>query len=109
MFAPFAVAGRLVMDARQEVEVLKRYLLLLDAQLVLQLPLGCTLHTHDRIGQVGTGLARDAQWMGAACVCPHVGEGDFLGGALLEEQLVLVVEQETGEGPVKQTLVDVGH
>ena len=47
--------------------------------------------------------------MGAAGVRPHVREGDLLRGPLLQEQLVLVVEEEDGEGAVQQALVYVGH
>lgn len=47
--------------------------------------------------------------MGAAGVGPHVGEGDLLGGALLKEQFVLIVEEEDGKGTVEEALVDVGH
>lgn len=109
MLAPFAVAGGLVVDAGEELELLNGNLLLLDAELVVQLALGGALGALDSIGQVGAALARDAQRVGAASVCPHVGEGNFLGGALLEEQLVLVVEEEDGKSAVEEALVDVGH
>lgn len=97
------------MNAGQEVKVLERHLLLLDAELVIELALGRALDAHDGVGQVGARLAGDAQRVGAAGVCPHVGKGNLLGGALLEEQLVLVVEEEDGKGAVQETLVDVGH
>lgn len=109
MLAPFAVAGSLVVDAGEETEVLDGDLLLLDAELVVELALGSALDAHDGVGEVGAGLAGDAERVGAAGVCPHVGEGDLLGGALLEEELVLVVEEEDGKGAVEEALVDVGH
>lgn len=97
------------MNPRQELEVLDRDLLRLDAEFVVQLALSGTLSTHDGIGQVGTSLAGDTQRVRAAGVGPHIGEGDLLGSALLEEELVLVVEEEDGECAVEETLVDVGH
>lgn len=39
--------------------------------------------------------------MAAAGVGPHVGEGDLGGGALLQQQLIALVEQEHGEGAVQ--------
>ena len=50
MLAPFAVAGRLVVDAREEAEVVDRDLLLLDSQLVIELPLRRPLDALDRLG-----------------------------------------------------------
>lgn len=47
--------------------------------------------------------------MRAASVCPHVRECDLLGGALLEEESVLGVEEENGESAVEESLVDVLH
>lgn len=109
MLSPLAVAGGLVVDAGQEAEVLNGDLLLLDTELVVELALGGALDTLNGIGEVVTSLAGDAQGVGAAGVGPHVGEGDLLAGALLEEELVLVVEEEDREGSVEETLVDVGH
>lgn len=77
MLAPLAVAGRLVVDARQEVKVLKRHLLLLDTELVVQLPLRGILDATNRVREVGAGLAGHVQGVRAACVGPHVGEGDL--------------------------------
>lgn len=97
------------MDSGQEVEILKGDLLLLDAELVLQLALGSTLRSSDGVDQVCASLGGYAQRVRATCVGPHVGESDLLSGALLEEQLVLVVEEEDGKGTVQESLVDVGH
>ena len=47
--------------------------------------------------------------MGADCVGPHVGVGDFFVGALLEEEAVLGVEEEDGEGAVEKAEFDVIH
>lgn len=97
------------MDAGQEVEVLYGDLLLLNSQLVVQFPLGSSLGPRDRIGQVGARLGGDAERVRAASVGPHIGEGDLLGSPLLQQQLVLIVKEEDGEGAVKEPLVDVLH
>src|SRR3569833_1104838 len=47
--------------------------------------------------------------MRAARVGPHVGEGDLFRRPLLQQHAVLAVEQEDGEGPVQEPLVDIGH
>lgn len=39
----------------------------------------------------------------------YVGESDFFGGVLLEKEFVFVVEEEDGEGMVKEIFVDVGY
>lgn len=109
VLAPFPVARGLVVDTGQEAEVLQRHLLLLDAELVVQLALGGVLDAQDGVREVRARLVGHVQGVRAARVCPHVGEGDLLGGALLEEELVLVVEEEDGEGAVEEPLVDVGH
>lgn len=109
VLTPLSVAGSLVVDAGKELKVLKGNLLLLDTQLVVQFPPGSVLDTSDSIGKGRPGLVGKVEGVRAAGVCPHVGEGDLFGGALLKEELVLVVEKEDGEGPVKKTLVDVGH
>lgn len=97
------------MDAREEVEILQGHLLLLYTKLVVQFPLRRPLHALDALGQVGARLARNHERVRAAGVGPHVGEGDLLRGALLQEELVLVVEEEDGEGAVEEAFVDVGH
>ena len=109
VLAPFAVARRLVVDAGQKVEVLERHLLLLDTELVVQLPLRSILDATDGVLEGGAGLVGHVERVGAAGVGPHVGEGDLFRGALLQEQLVLVVEEENGEGSVQEALVDVRH
>lgn len=109
MLAPLSVACRLVVDARKEVEVLYRHLLLLDAKLVVQFPLRSVLDAGDTLCEIRAGFARDHERVRAAGVCPHVGEGDLFGGALLQEELVLVVEEKDGEGSVEQAFVDVAH
>lgn len=109
MLTPFSVAGGLVVNASQKVKVLNGNLLLLDTELVVELALRCAFDAHDGVWQVGASLAGDAQRVGAAGVCPHVGEGYLLSGTLLEEQLILVVEKEDGKGAVKEALVDIGH
>lgn len=109
MLAPFAVAGSLVVDSCQEVEVFKGDLVLVDAKLVFQLALSGTLCSSNGVDQVCAGLGGNAQRVRAAGVGPHVWEGNLLSGALLKEQLVLVVEEEDGKGTVQESLVDVGH
>lgn len=97
------------MDPREILKLVQRHLLGLDAQLLFQLALRSSLHAQHGGVQLGAGLAGDAQGVRAAGIRPHVGEGDFLGGALLEQQAVVGVEQEDGEGAVQQAFVDVGH
>jgi len=109
VLTPLSVTGSLVVNTGKEVEILERYLLLLDAQLMLKLALSGSLDTSNRVLKSRTSLSWDVKRVGAAGVGPHVGEGDLLGSALLEEELVLVVEEEDGEGTVKETLVDIGH
>lgn len=100
MLSPLAVTGGLIVDASEELELLKRNLLLLDTQFVVQLALSSALGAGNSIGQRRAGLTRDSQRVRAASVGPHIGEGDLLGGALLEEQLILVVEEEDGKRAV---------
>lgn len=109
MLAPLPIASRLVVDACEEMEVLQRHLLLLDAQLVVQFPLRGVLDAGDALFEIRPGLARNHEWVRAARVGPHVGKGDFLGGALLQEELVLVIEEEDRKGSVEETFVDVAH
>lgn len=109
MLAPFPVARGLVVDPSEEVEVVERDLLRLYPQLVVKLATGGVLDAGDGVGEVGARLGGHAEGVRAAGVGPHVGEGDLFRGALLEEQLVLVVEEEDGEGSVEEALVDVGH
>lgn len=109
MLTPLSVAGSLVMNSGQEVELLKRNLLLLDAQLVVKLALSSPLNTSNGILEARARLGGNVERVGTAGVGPHVGEGDLLGGALLEEELVLVVEEENGKSTVEEALVDVGH
>lgn len=109
VLTPLAVAVSLVVDTGQEVEILKGYLLLLDAQFLVKFALSGPLDSHNRIGKVGASLSRHAQGVGAAGIGPHIGEGDFLRRALLEKELILVVEKEDRESPVKKALLDVCH
>lgn len=109
MLSPLAIAGRLVVNARQEVEVVERHLLGVDAELVLELAPRRVLDARHRVLQVAARLAGDAQRVRAARVGPHVRERDLLRRALLQQQLVVRVEEEDGEGAMQQALVDVGH
>jgi hypothetical protein len=97
------------MDASEEVELVNGNLVCLDAELLVEFALSSALDTHDGSFEGGAGLGRNAQRVGAAGVCPHVGEGDFLGGSLLQKQAVLVVKEEDGESTVQETLFDVLH
>jgi hypothetical protein len=47
--------------------------------------------------------------MRAAGISPHVGECDFLGGTLLQQETPVGVEQKHGKGAVQETLVDIYH
>lgn len=46
--------------------------------------------------------------MRTASVGPHVREGDFLRGTLLQEKTLVGVEEEDGKGTVEETSFDVG-
>mgnify|MGYP007054562521 CR=1 FL=1 len=109
VLSPLAVARRLVVYPGQEVELVQRHLLRLDAQLVVQLALRGPLDAQDRGVELRAGLPRDTQRVRTAGVGPQVRESDLLGGALLEQQTLVGVEEEDGEGAVQETLVDVGH
>lgn len=109
MFTPLPIAGGLVVDSGEKLELVQWHLLGLDAQLVVQFPLRSALHTQDCSVQFRTSLSGNSQRVGAAGIGPHVGEGDLLGGALLQEQTLVGIEQENGKGTVKETLVNVGH
>lgn len=109
MLSPLAIAGGLVVDSGEEFEVLNGDLLGLDTQLVVELSLRGALYTQYRSIKLCASLTGDAKRVGAASVGPHIGERDFLGGTLLEQQALIRVEQEYGEGTVEETLVNVGH
>lgn len=109
VLAPFPITRCLVVDARKESEVFQRHLLFFDSQLMVEFSLSRMFDALDTFCQVGAGLARDHERVRAACVCPHVGKGDLLGGTLLQKEFVLVIEEEDGEGSVEEALVDVGH
>lgn len=97
------------MNTSEELELVQRHLLGLNSQLVIQLPLSGALHALDCGIQLSTGLTGDTQGVRAAGVGPHVGESDLLGGALLEQEAVVGIEQEDGECAVQETLINVGH
>lgn len=97
------------MDSCEELEVFERDLSRLDSKLMLQFALSSPLHTCHRLLQLNTSLARNAQGMRAACIRPHIRKGDLFGRTLLEEELILGIEEEDGEGAVEETFVDVGH
>lgn len=110
VLSPLSVtAWRLIVDAGQEVEVLEWNLLWLDTKLVLQLATSSVLDTRNGIWKVITTLSWNTQRVRAASVGPHIWEGNLLGSALLEQELVVLVEEEDGECAVEETLVDVGH
>ena len=110
MLSPLSVtAWRLVVDAGQEVEVLEWNLLWLNAELVLQLATRSVFDTRNGVWKVVTALSWNTQRVRAAGVGPHIWEGDLLGSALLEQELVVLVEKEDGECAVEESLVDIGH
>lgn len=109
VLTPLAITRRLVVNSGEELKLVQRHLLRLDAQLMVQFPLRSTLHTNYSSVQLRASFSGNSQWVGAAGVGPHVGEGDFLGGALLQEQAFVGVEQEYGKRTVEETFVDVGH
>lgn len=109
MLPPLPITRRLIMNPRKKLKLLQRHLLRRDPQLLLQLALRRALHAQNSRVQFRACLPGDAQRMRAAGVCPHVGEGDFLGGALLQEETLVGVEEEDGEGAVEEAAVDVFH
>lgn len=109
VLTPRAITRGLVVNSGEELKLVQRHLLRLDAQLVVQFPLRSALNTQNSSIKLCTSLSRDTQWVGTAGVGPHVGEGNLLGGALLQKQTLVGVEQENGKGTVEETLVDVGH
>lgn len=109
VFTPLAITRSLVVNSGEEFKLVQGHLLGLDAQLVAQLPLRRALHSNNGGIQLGASLSRNPKRVGAAGVGPHVGEGNLLGGALLQQQALVGVEEEDGKGTVKKTLVDVGH
>ena len=76
---------------------------------MVKLATGRVLDAENGVGEVGARLGGHTEGVRAAGVGPHIGEGDLFRGALLEQQLVLVVEEEDGEGSVEEALVDVCH
>ena len=109
MLPPLAITRRYVVYPGEEAEVIDGHLRRLDAELLVQLALRRAAHSLYRLLQTRASLSRDTQRMRAASVCPHVGESDLLGCALLQEQSVLGVEKEDREGAVQQSLIDVFH
>jgi hypothetical protein len=109
VLAPLAIARRLVVYPRQELEVVDGHLGGLDAELLVELADRRTSHALNRLLQSCASLSGNAQRVRAACVCPHVRECNLLGRSLLEEESVLGVEEEDGEGAVEEAFVDVLH
>jgi hypothetical protein len=109
MLAPLAIARRLVVYPRQKLEVVDGHLGGLDAKLLVELADRRTSHALNRLLQSCASLSGNAQRVRAARVCPHVRECDLLGRSLLEEESVLGVEEEDGEGAVEESVVDVCH
>jgi hypothetical protein len=108
---PFPIRGREIVYPCQELKIRNGNLLGLYAEFVAQLPLARAFRTLDVGRQVAIPrLGRMRQGMRTARVRPHVGEGDLLAGALLQQQFVrLGMEEEDAEGAVEETVVDVGH
>ena len=98
------------MKHRQKLKHHHGHFLLLNPQLLLQLPPRRPLRPHHRLLQPRSRLARDPQRVRTAGIRPHVRKGDFFGGALLEEEFFGGgVEEEDGEGAVEEAGGDVGH
>lgn len=97
------------MNSSEELEVLNGHLLGLDTEFVVQLPLRSMLHAQDSSIKFRSSFAGNTQWVGAAGVGPHVREGNFLAGALLEQKAFAGIEQEDREGAMEKTFVNVRH
>lgn len=108
MLPPLPVTGRLIMNACEELEFPQRHLLRRNAQFLLQFALRRALHTQNCRIKFCARLAGDTQRVRTASVGPHVREGDFLCGTLLQEETLVRVEEEDGEGAVEEASFDVG-
>lgn len=85
------------MDSGQELEVLNWDLRRLDTEFMVEFSLRSVLHTCHSFCQFSTAFTRYSKRVRAACVGPHIREGDLLCCALLEKQFVLGIEEEDGE------------
>jgi hypothetical protein len=94
MFTPLAIAGREVVNPGQELEFIQRHLLGPDTQLLVELPLRGSLNARDSGPKFCAGLPRNAQWMRAARIRPHIGERDLFRGALLKQKAIVRVKKE---------------
>lgn len=63
MLGPLAIAGSLVVYPSQEIELLKRDLLRLDPQLVVQLSLGSSANPLHRSFKLYACFTGDAKWV----------------------------------------------
>lgn len=97
------------MYSGQKLKLIQGNLLSLDSKFVAEFPLRSSAHALHCSFQPSSGLAWDAQGMGAAGIRPQVGEGDFFRRALLEKKSLFRIEEEYGEGTVEEAFVDVGH
>jgi hypothetical protein len=109
MLSPLAIARRLVVYPCEEFEIVNGHLRGRDAELMVQFPHRRSAHSLYRSIESDASLTGYAQRMRTACVCPHVGECDLLGCALLKKKAVLRVEEEDGKGTVEESSVDVLH
>lgn len=109
MLAPLSITRSLVVDSGEELKLVQRHLLGLDAQLVVQLALSSTLHAPNSRIELRTSLTGNSKGVRTASVGPHIRESDLLGSTLLQKEAVLGVEEENGEGTVQETFVNVGH
>lgn len=109
MLPPLSIARRQIVYPSQEIKLFYRNLFLLNTEFMVQLSLRRSLHAHHCRFQICPCFARNAERMRAARVGPHVWKCDFLRGTLLEQESVGGVEEEDGEGAVKEAGVDVGH
>ncbi len=108
MLSPDTVRWCKVVNLGEVLELIHRSLTWRDPKLVFQFP-GCR-HTHTELLSLDFLLLKVIEGVRAACVRPHVREGDLLCGALLEQQLAIAwSEDESGECAVEETLVDILH
>eukprot|EP00731_Ephydatia_muelleri_P026054 Em0018g154a len=86
-------------------QTVRPYLVVWDAELVFQLPLGRAPHPHVALFLQ---FARMIQWVTATRVREALRKRYLRSGPLLQEQLSLRVEQKYTEGAVKHASSDVG-
>ena len=56
------------------------------------------------LGIIGFIILLTKKWVAAAGIGPDIGEGDFACCPLLQQELVVLIEEENAEGPMKHSM-----